>query len=262
MNAAARVGSVRGARRVRHRDGAEADQRGGQQPGDVGTHPVAEQPPPADVEVHVAEPAGLVAGQPAETVVAQRQFDDAVVLRSTDVRPRRRRPQLDEQPGTSPRRPPSPRPGRRRREAGGRSGRLPGRPGTPRRSRAAPGTPAASWRGSRSPTAAPAATNHQRLLSFFACALRAVGARDQGEHQQRVGVVEPEHQRRDRRQRQDRAGEQRGAGPADPPHGGVEQRDRGHPLQRLRHQHAPRVQPEDAHRDVHDPQRRRASCRR
>ena len=40
-------------------------------------------------------------------------------------------------------------------------------------------------------------------------------------------------------------------------HRGVEQRDRGDALQRLRHEDRPRVQPEDPHRQVHHPQRRR-----
>src|SRR5205085_14090 len=50
----------------------------------------------ADIEVQVAEATWLVAGQPSEPVVAQGQFDDAVVLRAADVRTCRCRPQFDQ----------------------------------------------------------------------------------------------------------------------------------------------------------------------
>ena len=45
--------------------------------------------------------AGLVAAQPAETVVTEGEFEDRIVLRATDPRPRRRRPQFDDQQSTS-----------------------------------------------------------------------------------------------------------------------------------------------------------------
>ena len=50
-------------------------------------------------------------------------------------------------------------------------------------------------------------------------------------------------------------GEQCRGGSARAAHGGVEQRDRADALERLRHQHAPRVQPEQPDREVHHPQR-------
>ena len=40
--------------------------------------------------------AGLVTGQPAEAVVAERELEDRVVLRATDVGPARCRPQGDD----------------------------------------------------------------------------------------------------------------------------------------------------------------------
>ena len=230
MISAARVGSVRGARLVMHeRPAPRQITAAGSSHAMSSTHPAAEQPRPADVEVQVAEPTGLVAGQPAETVVAQRQFDDAVVLRATDVRPRGRRPQFDEQQIPPAGHHDAPRQATSSRASRRRSGRLP----ATRYAAAKPG----STRNACSilarkpkPTAAPARDQPPTAAVLFAGALHAVGARDQQQHQQRVGIVEPEHQRGDGRQRQHRAGEQRRAGPADPPHRGVEQRDRGDAL--------------------------------
>ena len=85
----------------------------------------------------------------------------------------------------------------------------------------------------------------------------AVGAERQHQHEHRVGVVEPEHQRGHRGQRQHRAGEQAGAGAEPPLDGGVQHADAGDAHQRLGHEDAPRRQAEDADREAHDPQRGR-----
>ena len=78
----------------------------------------------------------------------------------------------------------------------------------------------------------------------------------QDEH--RVGVVEAEHQHRDRGQRHHGAGDQGGARRARrTTDRGVEQPHGRHALERLRHQDAPRREPEDPDRQAHRPQRER-----
>jgi hypothetical protein len=240
MISAARVGSVRGARR-------------GDQPGDVGAHRLPKQPAPADVEVHVAEATGLVAGQPSQTVVAQGQFDDAVVLRSTDVRARGGGPQFDQQ-------------------------QVPPAAEHHRRHGACePEQAGAQWHGGgdeegdserrqdqeglqhlgeeRDADRGPRAGQPPAAGAFLAGPLHAVGAGAQGQHQEGIGVVEAEHQGRDRGQREHRTGQQRGRRPSGTTDGGVQQRDGSDSLQGLRHQHAPRVESEEPDRDVHHPQR-------
>ncbi len=202
----------------------EADHRGRQQPGDVQTHPAAEQPTPADVEVEVAEPAGLVTGQPAQTVVAQRQFDDAVVLRTADVGPAPTPATARRATDTSRRTP------RRRRRPRSRSSEPAPQPtvtrrsGMPRRNRAAPGTPAASWPGTRSPRATPAAINHQRLLSFSQARCTQYAAATSNSTSSASGLLN--------RNINAATGVSANTAPAsnaapvaaDPPHGGVQQR--------------------------------------
>ena len=63
---------------------------------------------------------------------------------------------------------------------------------------------------------------------------QAVGARHEQAHEQRVGVVEAEHQRGDRRDRQQRPRQQAGARPEPALDRGVQQRDRRDALERLR----------------------------
>ncbi len=129
--------------------------------------------------------------------------------------------------------------------------------------RAAPGTTAASSPGTRARPARrrarasgpPPAADVPRGLD------RAQGGVRRGDEQQdehRVGVVEAEHQHRDRGQRHHRAGEQTGARRARrTTDRGVEQRHGRHALERLRHQDAPRREPEDPDRQPHRPQRQR-----
>src|SRR5664280_1166164 len=83
----------------------------------------------------------------------------------------------------------------------------------------------------------------------------AVRRGDQQQGQQRVRVVEPEHQHGGRGEREDGAGEQAGsrAGPA--AHGGGEQGDGGDAFQRLRDQQAPGAEAEQPGGQAHHPQR-------
>ena len=79
------------------------------------------------------------------------------------------------------------------------------------------------------------------------------GAREQhGEHG--VGIVVAEHERRHRRERDHGAPEDRSLRAEPAPDGQVDQADGRHALEGLRRQHAPRVEPEDAGRDLHRPQ--------
>ena len=82
------------------------------------------------------------------------------------------------------------------------------------------------------------------------------GAREE-EGQQRIGVVEAEHEGGHRRQGHHGAPQQGGVGREPAPDGQVDQTDGGHSLQGLGNQHAPRVEAEDPARDLHDPQRGR-----
>src|ERR1700710_2192656 len=77
---APRCASVRGSRRGNSRPANRHYIPPGRSHAMVGALPPPPRPPPADLEVQIAEAPGLVAGEPAETVVTQRQFDDAVLL--------------------------------------------------------------------------------------------------------------------------------------------------------------------------------------
>ena len=73
--------------------------------------------------------------------------------------------------------------------------------------------------------------------------------------QQGVGVVEAEHQRRDRGEGERDAREERGAGREVTAHGGEHDADRRDAHQRLRGQHTPAAEPEDPDRQATRPQR-------
>ncbi len=168
--------SSAGARTVSVRRGAagepqprhQAEQRRRQQPGRLGAHrlprtagrcpdhrrtPGCPRPHRAAVIRH---PLALAADDAAEAVVAEGQFQQAVVGGAADIGPGGRRPEARPSPGTSPRTPPSPPRGRQQ---------LPRRlPSADRRGhqehQREPGhraeTPAASWSGTPKPTAHPA----------------------------------------------------------------------------------------------------------
>ncbi len=104
------------------------------------------------------------------------------------------------------------------------------------------------------PTQEPASTSHAVLPALERPHGR-VGGDHQKEHQQGVGVVVAEHQRRDRGEGQHRAGDQAGRRREPALDRRVEDPDGGHALERLGHEDAPGVEPEDASRQVHDPQR-------
>ena len=145
----------------------------------------------------------------------------------------------------SPRRRPQPAPARR--------------PGRRARSRAAPGRPAAILVRNAKPTRH---AGERRSTGVRAGLERAHQRRRppavEQQHEQRVRVVEPEHQRGDRREREHRAGDQAGrravtsASPRRTARPTV-----ATPIERLRHEDRPRVEPEDAGGDLHRPQRER-----
>ena len=253
-------------------EGGDAEhQRGRDQPGDLGPDLGAEHPeqpgrtPLAARGVAPADRAGLGAVEPAEAVVAEGELEDRVVLRAADVGPRRGRPEAHD------RDPP----------AGGED--HPGRSAEQVEDLAAPGD-AGVQRVDRDQR-----RDHQERLQHLRQerepdehagegepAGRATGCAGRSRHrgldgaqggvrrpheqqdEHRVGVVEAEHQHRDRGQRHHRAGEQPGAPRARrTTDRGVEQTHRRHSLERLRHQDAPRREPEEPDGQAHRPERQR-----
>ena len=237
----------------------EEEQGGGEEPGDLRPHLRAEQPadagrPPAarlSRDTAVDDAAGLVAGETAEAVVAEDQLEDAVVLRAADVRPARGGPEGHD------RNPPSGRDDERDAcaeqlnhappQRGGRGEQIDERkPGDDDqrlqhlRQEAEP-----DQRGRQEEPGRPCAFDRAR---------QCVPGPDQHECEQRVRIVESEDQHGDRRQREDAAGEQACSGAEPALDRRVQQRDRGHAFERLRHEDAPGVDPEQPRRDVHHPQ--------
>ena len=94
----ARVRSVRAARARHHEPGhhaAPAPPGAARRPDRRSRRRTAGVQPVCAPAVAAADAAGLVAGQPAEAVVAEDELEDAVVLRAADVGPHRGRDQLD-----------------------------------------------------------------------------------------------------------------------------------------------------------------------
>ena len=96
-----RPGAVGAGRPAGHpQDGHQADQRTGDQPGDLAAERLGEQPVPSGRAPHgaggpaAADAALLVAAEAADAVVAEDQVEDVVVGRAPDVRPGGRRGQL------------------------------------------------------------------------------------------------------------------------------------------------------------------------
>ena len=105
------------------------------------------------------------------------------------------------------------------------------------------------------PISAPVATIHRRRPSSIARSV-VYAASVIEEHEQRVRVVEPEHQCGDGRRRHHRSrDETRGCGQL-ATHGGVHDPNSRDAHQRLGHEDAPRAETEHTHRQAHDPQRR------
>jgi len=73
----------------------------------------------------------------------------------------------------------------------------------------------------------------------------AVGRGDEHQHEQRVGIVEAEHQRGHGSEREDRPGGETGGGAEPALDGRVQQGHRRDALQGLGHQHAPAAEAED-----------------
>ena len=99
------------------------------------------------------------------------------------------------------------------------------------------------------------------LVPSWAASTRAEGGprgRDQQQHQQRVGVVEAEHQRRHRGERQHRPGQQAGvAGARRTADRGVHERHRGDAFEGLGDEDRPRREAEQPHRQRHRPEAQR-----
>ena len=180
-----------------------------EQPADAGLAPPPPPPPPPPPTA-AADAAGLVAVDPAEAVVAEGQLQEAVVLRAADVRAGGRGPQLDDRHPPAAGRPPSP----ARRAAAARTA---GAASTGAQHRVHQGERRQDQerlqrlgRGSARPNAD---TRPAPATSSGRPPGRAARSRRRTDHQQaqqRVRVVEPEHQRRDRRQASTAARDQPG----------------------------------------------------
>ena len=194
---------------------------------------------------------GLVAGDPAEAVVAEDEVQDVVVLRTADVRAVGGRCQDH---GGHP-------PAGRDERGHAHHGDLPHPPPPSgrRREQVDDGHHREDQEGLHH--LGDEAESHQRTGEDEPLRLRPLeaarggveGAREQqGEHG--VGIVVAEHERRHRRERDHGAPEDRSLRAEPAPDGQVDKADGCHALERLRRQHAPRVEPEDAGRDLHRPE--------
>ncbi len=198
--------------------------------------------------------AGLVAVEPAQAVVAEGQLEDRVVLRATDVRTRRRGPQLDgENPpaGADDHRAER---GEQLSDPAQPTARPEGEVGDRQRRHDQHDL---ELLGEESESDEHAGQNQPSPPSV----LESLHHRpDRGDHQQdeqRLGVVEAEHHRRDRCHREGHPRDDAGPVAEVLPGDHVEQRHRGDAHQRLGHQDRPRVDPEDPGAEPRNPQRGR-----
>ena len=146
-----------------------------------------------------ADAAGLVAGEPAEAVVAEGQLQEAVVLRAADVRPRRRRAPArrsrpTSRPTTTIAAPASSSCTIRRPELGGRGDQVRQRERRHHQQRL-------QHLGEEAEADERAGQHQPPRSAVLDGPDGRVGAGDQQQHEQRVRVVEAEHQRGDRGQR-------------------------------------------------------------
>ena len=239
--------------------GHQGQQRGRQQPADLAAELRGEQPRDAGraaeaaaTPAPAADGPGLRAVQAAETVVADGQLQDVVVRRPAEVGPVSGRHQFG---GQHP-------PAAADQDAGPGQQQLPHPPPELRRTR--------PQVGQREPR------HHQERLHHLGQEREAehdagqhqpprapvlqgpdggVGGDGEQQHEQGIGVVEPEHQRGDRGQRHDQPGDEPGRGTEPPPDRRVQHGDRGHSFECLRHQQAPVVDAEYPARYLHHPQR-------
>ena len=124
------------------------------------------------------------------------------------------------------------------------------------RRRRCPGTTisaAAIFASKPSPTATPASTS-QRVRPSSSAAHDAPQRGDGAEDQQRVRVVVARDRDRDRREREHEPGDEPARAAEAPAHEVVDERDRRDAHQRLRHEHAQRVEAEHLHRQRLDPE--------
>ena len=199
----------------------------------------------------------MVAQEAVDPVVAQRQIQHRVVRRPADVRPRARRGQLHRQhPPTG-----------RGDERGHRTEQMkhtlgPGRRRDKQVGKAEAGQhqEALQHLGEKRGAHDDADEHQPAPRCGHRRAHQAVGGHRQQQHQQRVGVVEAEHQRRRGRTRQHRTGQQsRGrtvVGVRErASHRAIQHGDGRNAHQRLRRHHRPTVHAEQAHRQPGHPQR-------
>ena len=264
-NVAARVRSVRGARREIHSNTPIIASGRREQPGDLAAvggansraHPVS--PHIGRPGRRRADAAGLVTGQPAEPVVPHDQLDapswSATRRCTVASRPAtaRRSPPTSRRRRPSPRTPPAGDRSAAARSIGAATAYIATNPGSTRNA-------CRLLARKASPTNAPASAIQRQRATLGGPAHRPGGAHQQ-EHEHRVGVVEAEHQRRHRGQRQDGTGDEAGRGAEPAPHRRVQDADRGHAEQRLRHQDRPGAQPEEPHAQAPSATATPAACR-
>ncbi len=247
--------------------GAQQQQRGREQPGDLpahlrGQHPQQPGLAPA-ASAATTDRAGLVAREPAEPVVAEGQLEHRVRLGAADVGTVARGPQLHERHPPTGAQQQRGEPGEQvadplaeRHRSGEQVDQHEGGQDQERlehlRQEGQPEEGAAEREPAHRMVGQPGGARPRGLQG----AQRARRGRDQQQDQQGVGVVEAEHQHRDRGEREHGPGEQPGAGrPRRTTDRAVQQPDGCHAHQRLRHQEAPRRQAEDPDGEVHHPQR-------
>ncbi len=242
-----------------HQARGQQDQRGRQQPGDLAAdlgveHPVPAGRAPAPRAASAsaaADAAGLVTADAAEAVVAEGQLKEAVVLRTADVGAGGGRPQLDD------RHPPAA--GDDQRD--GRQPQLGQPPAQPHRT--ADGVDERQRRQDqerlqglgeeRETDRGPGPHEPPGPAVLHGPHDEVAGQRhQQGQH--RVRVVEPEHQRGDRGEREHRTRDQTRPRAEPAPDGRVHDRHRAGAHEDFGREDRPGVQAEDPHRQLHRPQ--------
>ena len=238
----------------RDQAGGERDQGGGEQPADLPAHLQVEEPedPRRAAEAASAGPAS--AADAAQAVVVPDQVEDAVVGRAADIRARGGRNELDD------RDPPAGRDDHR--EAGHDhlpdAAPEPGRRGNQVDERERRQNEEGLHHLGEEPEADCRAREAQPpRTSALERPCDRVGADHEQQDEQRVGIVEAEHQGHDRGDGEDQPGQQSGRFGKPAPDRCAEQADGGDAGERLRQQHAEAREAEDAPRQLHQPERGR-----
>ena len=208
--------------------------------------------PGAALPISGTDRTGLVAGEPAQAVVPDGQLQDVVIGGAAEVRPVGGRRELR---GQDP-------PARAHDDADAHQHRLPDPPAEPGRPGPQVGDREARHHKERlqhlgqerEPQQQPG--EHQPLgAAVLDRPDQRVRGRGHQQHEQRVGVVEPEHQRGHRGEREHRPGDEPRRRPEPALDRGVKQQDRTHALERLRRQHRPLAEAENPPGYLHNPQR-------